>query len=175
VELVPPEDADRPIDQARFRVTILLGETFWVGEMWSGSTTKGRMPNGQAYLLDVKGPTATQGNQASGYGTYSIDWGRYCTSHGRRYCGPHSVLISFSGSASAAAWNRYRAVADTIARTATQLRPTGPSVGDRSRRACRPDQWRLVWPEEYAMGNDGQRFVLQGGCNTARDRPAICG
>ena len=32
VELVPPEDADRPIDQARFRVTILLGETCWVAQ-----------------------------------------------------------------------------------------------------------------------------------------------
>jgi hypothetical protein len=171
VVLVPPEDADRPTDQARFRVTILLGETFWVGEMWSGTTTKGRMPNGQAYLLDVQGPTATQGNQASGYGTYSIDWGRYCTSHGRRYCGPHSVHIGFGGSAAAAAWDRYRAVADTIARTATPLRPTAPSVGDRSRRACRPDQWRLVWPEEHAMGNQGQRLVLQGGVRYRKGPP----
>jgi hypothetical protein len=172
VELVPPEDADRPIDQARFRVTILLGETFWVGEMWSGSTTRGRLPNGQAYLLDLQSPTATQGNQASGgYGAYSIDWGRYCTSHGsRRYCGPHSVHISFGGSASAA-WDRYRAIADTIARTATQLRPTDPSVGDRSRPACRPDQWRLVWPQEYGMGNDGQRFVLQGGVQYRKGPP----
>jgi hypothetical protein len=172
VVLVPPEAADRPIDQARFRVTILLGETFWVGEMWSGSTTKGRMPNGQAYLLDLQSPTATQGNQAyGGYGAYSIDWGRYCTSHGRRYCGPHSVHISFGGSASAAAWDRYRAVADTIARTATPLRPTGPSVGDRSRPACRPDQWRLVWPEEYGLGNNGQRFVLQGGVQYRQGPP----
>jgi hypothetical protein len=171
VELVPPEDADRPIDQARFRVTILLGETFWVGEMWHGTTTKGRMPNGQAYLLDVQGPTATQGNQAFGSGGYSIDWGRYCTSHrGRRYCGPHSVLISFGGSSSSA-WDRYRSVADTIARSATQLRPTGPSVGDRSRPACRPDQWRLVWPEEHAMGNNGQRFVLQGGVRYRQGPP----
>ena len=171
IELVPPEDADRPIDQARFRVTILLGETFWVGEMWSGATTKGRMPNGQAYLLDVQAPTATHGNQAYGSGMYSIDWGRYCTSQrGRRYCGPHSVHVSFGGSSSAA-WDRYRAVADTIARTATQLRPTEPSVGDRSRLACRPDQWRLVWPEEYAMGNQGQRFVLQGGVQYRQGPP----
>jgi hypothetical protein len=164
VELVPPEDADRPGEQARFQVRILPNATFfWVGEMWSGVTTRGRLPNGQAYLLDVKGPTAASGPGAYGNGVYSIDWGRYCTKGGgRRFCGPHSVLVSFGGSSSAA-WARYRAVADTIARTATQLRPTGPSVGDRSRRACRADQWRLVWPEEYAMGNDGQRFVLQGG------------
>ena len=171
VVLVPPQDTDRPVEQARFRVRILLGETFWVGEMWSGMTTRGRLPNGQAYLLDVKDGTAGPGNQASGFGVYSIDWGRNCTSHrGRRYCGPHSVLVSFGGSSSSA-WDRYRPVADTIARTATQLRPTGPSVGDRGRRACRPDQWRLAWPEEYAMGNDGQRFVLQGGVQSRQGPP----
>ena len=171
VELVPPEDADRPVEQARFSMRVLLGESFWVGEMWSGTTTRGRLPNGQAYLLNVKGPTAAQGKQASGFGEYSIDWGRYCTNHrGRRFCGPHSVLVSFQGSSSSA-WDRYRAVADTIARTATQLRPTGPSVGDRNRRACRPDQWRLIWPEEYATGNDGQRFVLQGGVQYRQGPP----
>jgi hypothetical protein len=68
VVLVPPEDAGRPIDQAEFRVRILLGEVFWVGEMWSGRTTTGRLPNGQAYLLDVKGPTATQGNRPAATG-----------------------------------------------------------------------------------------------------------
>jgi hypothetical protein len=171
VELVPPEDAGRPVEQARFRVRILLGETFWVGEMWSGSTIRGRLPNGQAYLLDLKGPTAASGRGAYGVGTYSIDWGRYCTGHGRRYCGPHSVLVSFFGGSSPAAWARYRAVADTIARTATKLRPTGPSGGDRSRRACRAEQWRLVWPQEYAMGNDGQRFVLQGGVQYRQGPP----
>jgi hypothetical protein len=169
VVLVPSEDADRPVEQARFRVRIFLAPFFWVGEMWWGSTTRGRLPNGQKYLLDLKGPTATQGNQAYGYGTYSIDWGRYCTSHGgRRFCGPHSVLISFGGSSD---WDRYRAVADTIARTATKLRPTGSSVGDRSRRACQPDQWRLVWPGEYGLGNDGQRYVLQGGVQFRQGPP----
>jgi hypothetical protein len=171
VELVPPEDADRPVEQARFQVRILLGASFWVGEMWSGTTSRGRLPNGQAYLLDAMGPTAATGKQAFGFGVYSIDWGRYCTSRGgRRFCGPHRVLVSFGGPSSSA-WDRYRAVADTIARTATQLRPTGPSVGDRSRRACRPGQWRLVWPEEYGMGNGGQRFVLQGGVQYRQGPP----
>jgi hypothetical protein len=150
---------------------IVLHPTFWVGEMWAGSTTTGRLPNGQAYLLDLQSPPPSQGNQASGYGgTYSIDWGRYCTSHGgRHFCGPHRVLVSFGGSA--AAWDRYRVVADTITRTATRLRPTGPSVGDRGRRACRPDQWRLVWPEEYSMGDNGQRLVLQGGVQYRQGPP----
>jgi hypothetical protein len=168
VDLVPPQDAARPVDKARFRVSVEVSPSFWVGEDWSGVTTRGRLPSGRAYLLDVRGPTARPGqpppgDQTAGYGSYSIDWGRYCTSRrGHRACGPHRVIIGFFAS-TASTWGRYRAVADTIAQTATQLRPTGPSVGDQTRQACRAEQWRLVWPEEYAMGNDGQRFVLQGG------------
>jgi hypothetical protein len=168
VVLVPPEDAGRPIEQAGFRLNVRLGETYWVGEMWFGTTTTGRLPGGQAYLLDVHAPTARRGD--GGFASYSIDWGRWCTGHGRSHCGPHSVLAGFSAS-STSAWDRHRALADAIVRTATQLRPTGPSVGDRSRRPCRPDQWRLVWPGEWAMGDDGQRFVLQGGVQAGKGPP----
>jgi hypothetical protein len=176
VELVPPQDAGRPVDRARFRVSVQVSPSFWVGEDWSGVTIRGRLPSGQAYLLDLRGPIARpgprpSGGQVAGYGSYSIDWGRYCTSRrGHRACGPHRVVIGFFAS-TASAWGRYRAVADTIAQTATQLRPTGPSVGDQSRRPCRADQWQLVWPEEYAMANGGQRFVLQGGVRYRQGPP----
>jgi hypothetical protein len=176
VDLVPPQDAGRPVDKARFRVSVQVSPSFWVGEDWAGVTTRGRLPSGQAYLLDLRGPIANPGprpsaGQVAGYGSYSIDWGRYCTSHrGQRACGPHRVVIGFFAS-TASAWNRYRAVADTIAQTATQLRPTGPSVGDQSRRPCRADQWQLVWPQEYAMANGGQRFVLQGGVQYRQGPP----
>ena len=168
VVLVPPEDAGRPVDQAGFRLNILLGETHWVGEMWFGTTASGRLPGGQAYLLDLHAPTAGRGD--GGFASYSIDWGRWCNSRGRNYCGPHSVLASFMASSSSA-WDRHRAVADAVVRTATRLRPTGPSVGDRSRRPCRPDQWKLIWPGEWAMGDDGQRFVLQGGVQSRKGPP----
>jgi hypothetical protein len=168
VLLVPPEDAGRPPDKVRYLVRVGVGPSFWVGELWTGTTARGRLPGGQPYLLTVNEPQVPPGqpatsDQAYGNGTYSIDWGRYCTSHGdRRRCGPHTVMVSF-WSSSHSAWNRYRAVADAIVGSVTQLRPTGPSVGDRSRPACRPDQWRLVWPEEHAFGNQQQRFVHQGG------------
>jgi hypothetical protein len=74
-------------------------------------------------------------------------------------------------SSSRSAWNHYRAVADTIVGSVTQLRPTGPSVGDRSRPACRADQWRLLWPEEHAFGNHQQRFVHQGGVRYRKGPP----
>jgi hypothetical protein len=176
VDLVPPQDAGRPVDKARFRVSVQVSPSFWVGEDWAGVTTRGRLPSGRAYLLDLRGPTAgpaprPSGGQVAGYGSYSIDWGRSCTSRrGQRACGPHRVIVGFFAS-TASAWDRYRAVADTIAQTATQLRPTGPSVGDQSRRACRADQWRLVWPQEYAFGNGQQRFVLQGGVQYRQGPP----
>jgi hypothetical protein len=175
VELVPPKDAGRPVDKARFRVSVEVSPSFWVGEDWSGVSTRGRLPSGRAYLLDVRDPAGTgrppPGDQTAGYGSYSIDWGRYCTSRrGHRACGPHRVVVGLFAS-TASAWDRYRAVADTIAQTMTQLRPTGPSMGDQRRRACRPDQWGLVWPEEYAFGNGGRRFVLQGGVQYRQGPP----
>jgi hypothetical protein len=168
VLLVPPEDAGRPPDKVRYLVAVGVSPSFWVGELWTGPTTaRGRLPGGQPYLLDGEEPQVAVGqpatsDQAYGGKTYSIDWGRYCTSGGgRRLCGPHRVRVSL-WSSSRSAWNRYRAVADTIVGSVTQLRPTGPSVGDRSRPACRPDQWRLIWPQEHAFGNHQQRFVHQG-------------
>jgi hypothetical protein len=175
--LVPPEDAGRAPDKVRYLVTVGISQSFWVGELWTGPTTaRGRLPGGQPYLLDIDEPQVAPGqpatsDQAYGGGTYSIDWGRYCTSRdGRRLCGPHRVMVRF-WSSSRSAWNRYRAVADAIAASATQLRPTGPSVGDRGRPACRPDQWRLIWPQEHAFGNHQQRFVHQGGVRYRKGPP----
>jgi hypothetical protein len=168
VLLVPPEDAGRPPDKVRYLVTVGVSQSFWVGELWTGTTARGRLPGGQPYLLDDEEPQMAPGQPATsdlayGGGMYSIDWGRFCTSRGgRRRCGPHRVAVHF-WSSSRSAWNRYRAVVDTIVGSVTQLRPTGPSVGDRGRPACRPGQWRLIWPEEHAFGNHQQRFVHQGG------------
>jgi hypothetical protein len=47
--------------------------------------------------------------------------------------------------------------------TLEQLRPTAPSTGDRALPACRPGQWRLVWPEEYAGPRGDQGTAIQGG------------
>jgi hypothetical protein len=177
VLLVPPEDAGRPPDKVRYLVAVEVGQSFWIGELWTGpSTVRGRLPGGQPYLLGGEEPQVAPGqpatsDQAYGGKTYSIDWGRYCTTGGgRRRCGPHRVMVSL-WSSSRSAWNRYRAIADTIVGSVTQLRPTGPSVGDRSRPACRPDQWRLIWPEEHAFGNHQQRFVHQGGVRYRKGPP----
>jgi hypothetical protein len=45
--------------------------------------------------------------------------------------------------------------------SAKPVTPTRASHGDRSRPACRSDQWRLVWPGEYGFAGP-QRFFLSG-------------
>jgi hypothetical protein len=179
VFLVPPEDAGRPSGKARYLVSVDVTPSFWVGEWWirAAPVTKGRLPDGQPYLHQVTEPLVRPGQDTASDLTwfsegYSIDWGRYCTtSNGRRSCGPHTVTVS-SRTASRSAWNRYRGVVDAIARSATPLRPTGPSVGDRSRPACRPDQWRLVWPGEHGYSGDHEeRFVHQGGVRYRQGPP----
>jgi len=67
-------------------------------------------------------------------------------------------------------WDRYRAVAETIVQTVAQLRPTAPSAGDRSLPPCNSEQWRLVWPEEYAGPRGSQGTAIQGGIQY-RDGP----
>jgi hypothetical protein len=47
--------------------------------------------------------------------------------------------------------------------TVEQLRPIAPTVGDTSLPACNPEQWRLVWVEEYGVTDGDQGTVLQGG------------
>jgi hypothetical protein len=178
VVLVPPEDAGRPLDKVRFYVLIGVRRAFWVGEGWTGKTPArtGRLPGGQSYLHQVDEPKAAAdqpapSDEAYGGEAYTIDWGRYCTTgNGRRSCGPHRVDV-WSHTQSRSAWNRYHRMVGAIARSVTQLRPTGPSVGDRSRPACRPDQWRLIWPGEHGYGGDHEeRFVHQGGVRYRQGR-----
>jgi RNA polymerase sigma factor (sigma-70 family) len=44
-------------------------------------------------------------------------------------------------------WDRYQAEVQTVVSTLEKLRPTAPTVGDRSRPACRAGQWELVPPD----------------------------
>jgi hypothetical protein len=169
VRLVPPEFVDRP-KQPGFVVSVQALRLFWSGEDWSGSTTMGRLPGGQAYLRTANDPTETRGweqppppNVADRPRdvNWSIDWGRPCLTADAR-CVPHSVRFAIRAD-DGRLWDRYRAVAETIPITVEQLRTTAPSVGDRGLPACRPQQWRLIWPEEYGAGRGDQRLVIEGG------------
>ena len=90
-----------------------------------------------------------------------IDWGRDCKGVRPYRCGPHGVFVTiYAGNA--VLWDRYVAVAEAIVRSAKPVTPTQPSHGDRSRPACRPNQWRVIWPGEHGFAGP-QRFFLSGG------------
>jgi len=156
--LVPPGIAVPAMPPAAFQVSWQAGASFWIGEDWIGGTTsRGRLPDGRPYLRTVGDPVTDRNRFAS----WSIDWGRPCLTGAAR-CRPHSVRFQVRA-ADGRLWDRYRAVAETIPTTVEQLRPTAPTVGDRGLPACRADQWRLVWVEEWGVTNGYQGTVIQGG------------
>jgi hypothetical protein len=155
--VVPPGIADPDMPPAAFEVSWRAGRTFWIGENWAGGTTSlGRLPNGRPYLRAV-----SQLHSDHHFASWSIDWGRPCLTGASR-CVPHSVGFAIRA-ANGRLWDRYRAVAETIPTTVEQLRPTAPTVGDLRLPACRTDQWRLVWMEEWGAVDGYQGTVLQGG------------
>jgi hypothetical protein len=158
VTLAPPEHARRALASSPpFAVTVTAGGGYYLGEAPEPGATSGRLPDGQAYLRYGGTDPARRPRDVS----YSVDWGRECKGVEPYRCGPHSVLFSiFAGNA--ALWDRYGAVAEAIVRSAEPVTPTRPSYGDRRLPACRPGQWRLVWPREYGFAGP-QRFFLSGG------------
>ena len=157
--LVPPGIADPKMPPAAFQVSWRASRTFWIGENWvGGNTSLGRLPSGRPYLRTVSDPAADDRYHFAGW---SIDWGRPCLTGASR-CVPHSVGFGIHADGRRL-WDRYRAVAETIPTTVEQLRPTALTVGDLGLPACSPDQWRLVWVEEWGVTRDSQGIVLQGG------------
>jgi hypothetical protein len=160
VGLVPPELAGADA-RRRHLVAVQIGERFWIGEDWFGTTSLGRLPGGQAYLRSADAP----------YGPFhhtlwSVDWGRPCQTADRR-CVPWSVRVDLTTD-DGRLWDRYRRVAETVVTTLEPLRPVFPSSGDRSLPACRAGQWRLVWPEEYGGAHGKQATAVQGGVQYLR-------
>jgi hypothetical protein len=157
--LVPPGVADPAMPPAAFQVSWQVSRSFWIGENWVGGTTSlGRLPDGRPYLRTVSDSAAGDRYHFAGW---SIDWGRPCLTGAAR-CVPHSVGFQVHAT-DGRLWDRYRAVAETIPATVEQLRPTAPTVGDRGLPACRSDQWRLVWVEEWGVTEGYQGIVLKGG------------
>jgi hypothetical protein len=169
VTVVPPGIVVPAKERPRFSVSVEARGGFWIGEDWFGITSLGRLPGGQSYLRTANDPTDTTGWQQPPpavldrprYATWSIDWGRPCLGADKR-CVPHSVRVDINAK-DGRLWDRYQAVAETIPTTLEQLQPTKPSVGDRGLPACRPDQWRLIWPEEYGGAHGSQGTAIQGG------------
>jgi hypothetical protein len=174
VTLAPREHARRMLAwPPPFAVTVTAGGSYYVGEAPEPGMTAGRLPGGQAYLrweseIDLNtglpglttttAPGAARRARVAGY---SIDWGRDCKGVKPYRCGPHGVLVNIQA-ADPALWQRHLAAAEAIVRSARPVTPTRPSHGDRSRPACRPNQWRVIWSEEYGFAGP-QRLFLGGG------------
>jgi len=168
-ELVPPEYADSRPGRAKYAVTVAAFPGFYLSE-GSPPATTGRLPGGQAYLHAVgypdlppwedppASPATARGRRYAGY---VIDWGRFCSTGSKPFCGAHTVRVTV-GDANARAFERYRATLDAIVRSATALRPAPPSTDDLGRPACRPDQWRLA--SAYGLGGlaNPQRIFFSG-------------
>jgi hypothetical protein len=134
-----PRD-DQGLPDVEVRVT--SARSLWRSHgYWQGTPPEvGRTPAGQAYLLTFSTPGQ--------YGTYFVDWGRGCAGPAAPgSCRPLSVQVEFRSFTGTPSWDRYRAEVQTVVGTLRQLRPTAPTVGDRSRPACRADQWELVHPD----------------------------
>jgi hypothetical protein len=181
VTLAPAEHARRALAMwPPFAVTVTAGGGYYIGEGPEPGTTWGRLPGGQAYMrweFEVEprarpgAPTSTAPAPAGRERTVgsSIDWGRDCKGVKPYRCGPHSVLVNIQA-ADPTLWDRYLAAAEAIVRSAKPITPTRPSHGDRALPACRPNQWRVIWPGEYGF-HGGQRFVLSGGVQSLGGPP----
>jgi hypothetical protein len=125
-----------------FEVRVESARSLWRSHgYWQGTAPEmGRLPNGQAYLVTVHVPAQ--------YGVYVIDWGRTCRGPAKPgSCQPRSVQVEVRSFTGEPFWDRYRAEVQTVVGTLEKLRPTAPTVGDRSRPPCQAEQWELSYPD----------------------------
>jgi hypothetical protein len=169
-ELVPPEYASSQPGRARFAVTVAAFPGFYLSEYDWRAATRGYLPGGEAYLhisgdpdvapwKDPPAPPATAPGRR--FAAYVVDWGRFCSTGPKRFCGAHALRVAVYD-ANARAFQRYRARLDAIAQSASHL-PPAPSSTDRvGRPACRPDQWRLASPHGLEGFANPQRMFVSG-------------
>ena len=163
--LIPPGARPGANQHPRFLVKVTPGGYWRHDGFWRGTTPQaGLLPGGQAYQLTVSDPPRG--------GTYAVDWGRVCRGvPAPGSCRPRSVHVTFSSTDPGYGWDRYRAEVETVVGTLAPLRGTAPTVGDRSRPACRPDQWRLVHPRAWAGVAGKQLLVVPVGVGFRGGQP----
>ncbi|HEX8862902.1 MAG TPA: hypothetical protein VGC06_28185 [Actinomycetes bacterium] len=180
--ILPPESAAVPLSaeaEARlpFFMTAANGNFYYAAyAALYPPGTSGRLPGGRPFLQT--GEPEPPGQRFS---RYIIDWGRFCLTDPRpdpgtpaTDCGAHALLVTISGKT--ALWDRYHAIATTIVRSMAPLRKTRPSAGDRSRPACRPDQWTIALPNGWSFGTAGDghgmtTWHISGGIRYLRHGP----
>jgi hypothetical protein len=149
-----------------FEVRVISARSLWRSHgYWQGTAPEvGRVPAGQAYLLSFHVPAQ--------YGSYFVDWGRICRGPAKPgSCQPRSVQVEFRSFTGEPIWDRYRAEIETVVGTLEKLRPTAPTVGDRSRPACRAEQWELAKPDVIGTTQGPPVVVLPVGVRFRGGRP----
>jgi hypothetical protein len=164
--IVPAEFRDRRVTQSR-QLPFVVG--LWGGEGYyriaaGQPTSPGRLPNGRAY---IERTSVLDGRRNH---TYTIDMGRVCTTRSPQAdCRAHSIDATLAAD-TAALMDRYRQVAMAIVGTLAPVGATRPSAGDRTRPACRADQWGLVPSPIWSF--QGRSWTIEGQVRYPADGPA---
>jgi hypothetical protein len=159
---IPRSDQGMPA----FEVRVISARSLWRSHgYWQRTAPEiGRLPAGQAYLLTFHVPAQ--------YGTYLVDWGRTCRGPAKPgSCWPQSVQVEFRSFTGEPIWDRYRAEIQTVVGTLEKLRPTAPTVGDRSRPPCQAGQWELVPPDVVGTSQGPPSVAVQVGVGFRGGRP----
>ena len=170
--IAPPDQATGMLkDQPPFAVGIRARSTgYYLGEQTGANLTRGRLASGQAYVVteasgEIEVPPGQKAPKLPRQRTYTIDWGRACTSGGANP-GCRTQVVQAGMSAyphDTPLWDRHLAVGRAIVESIAPVTPVPPSSGDRTRPACRPDQWRLFHAGGWSYQDLAQRYVLEGG------------
>jgi hypothetical protein len=170
LRIAPPDQAAAILkDYPPFAVGVRAPVAgYYLGEQTGVEVTRGRLPGGRAFTVTEEDPADLEpppGVPVARSRSYSIDWGRSCTTGGARPgCRTQVVRAGLSAEGKRSPlWDRYRTVAETIVGTIAPVTPVAPSSGDRTRPACRTDQWRLFHPGGWSYADAAQRYVLEGG------------
>jgi hypothetical protein len=170
--IAPPDQATGMLkDQPPFAVGIRARSTgYYLAEQTGASTTRGRLASGQAYVVteasgEIEAPPGEKAPKLPRQRTYTIDGGRACTSGGANPgCRTQVVRAGLSAyPPDTPLWDRHLAVGQAVVESIAPVTPVPPSSGDRTRPACRPDQWRLFHPGGWSYQDLAQRYVLEGG------------
>jgi hypothetical protein len=170
--IAPPDQATGMLkDQPPFAVGIRAHATgYYLGEQTGADLTRGRLASGQAYVVAeqsgrIEVPPGEKAPKLPRQRTWTIDWGRACTSGGANPgCRTQVVRAGLSAYPNdSPLWDRHLAAGQAIVESIAPVTPVPPSSGDRTRPACRPDQWQLFHPGGWSYQDLAQRYVLEGG------------
>jgi hypothetical protein len=170
--IAPPDLAAGMLkDTPPFAVGIRARSTgYYLGEQAGMDLTRGQLASGQAYVVseasgEIEVPPGKKAPELSRQRTYTIDWGRACIGGGANP-GCRTQVVRAGVSAyphDTPLWDRHLAVGRAIVESIAPVTPVPPSSGDRTRPACRQDQWRLFHPGGWSYQDLAQRYVLEGG------------